>query len=47
VVSGINQFQTGPWFTPSIATPTGNRRPDWVSQLLIIWLLQLPPTGCG
>jgi hypothetical protein len=33
MVSGINQFQTGPWLTPSIATPTGNRRPDWVGQI--------------
>jgi hypothetical protein len=33
MVSGINQFQTGPWLTPSIATPTGTRRPDWVGQI--------------
>ena len=29
-LSGISQFQTGPWLTPSISTPTGTRRPDRV-----------------
>jgi hypothetical protein len=33
MISGINQFQTGPWLTPSIATPTGNRRPDRIGQI--------------
>jgi hypothetical protein len=29
-LSGINQFQSGPWLTPTITTATGARRPDRV-----------------
>jgi hypothetical protein len=29
-LSGINQFQSGPWLTPNISTATGARRPDRV-----------------
>ncbi len=29
-LSGVCQFQTGGWLTPSISTPTGARRPDRV-----------------
>src|SRR5207248_4405794 len=29
-ISGIDQFQSGPWLTPSISTATASRRPDRV-----------------
>ncbi|MCI0724003.1 MAG: hypothetical protein L0338_34345, partial [Acidobacteria bacterium] len=32
-ISGINQFQTGPWLTPTIVTATGVRRPNRVGEL--------------
>ncbi len=32
-LSGISQFQTGAWLSPSISTPTGTRRPNRVGDV--------------
>jgi hypothetical protein len=32
-LSGISQFQTGAWLSPSFSTPTGTRRPDRVGDV--------------